>query len=165
MGDIKRKRKQFVRPRKIYDSVRIKEENKIIEIYGLKNKREIWKIETSVSTIRKRAKLLISASQEEKEQFFNKLQKMGLNVQSIEDALALTKENLLQRRLQTILFKKGLAKTPKQARQLITHKQVMLNGKVVNSPSVIVNREFENKIELKIKKPKENEKLGEEKDE
>ena len=150
MGDIKRKRKKFEKPRKLYDSARIKEENIILETYGLKNKREIWKIGSEVSRMRKRAKLLIPASQEEKEQFFNKLYKIGLNVHCTEDVLALTKEDLLQRRLQTVLFKKGLAKTPKQARQLIVHKRVKLNGKVVNSPSCLVPRELENNIELKI---------------
>jgi len=165
MGDIKRKRKKFARPRKIYDTKRIQEENKIVEVYGLKNKREIWKADTSVSAIRKRAKLLIPAAEEEKQQFFSKLAKDGLNVSSLGEVLALTKENVLQRRLQTILFKKGLAKTPKQARQLIVHKNVIVNGKIVNSPSFKVCNDLENKIELKIKDKKSKEMSEEKQDE
>jgi small subunit ribosomal protein S4 len=155
MGDIKRKRKLFVRPRKIYDTKRIGEENLIQEKYGLKNKREIWKADTKVSMIRKRAKLLISGSEEEKQAFFNKLSNLGLNTQNIEDVLALTKENWLERRLQTFVFNKGLAKTPKQARQFIVHKNILVDGKIVNSPSFIVKKDLENKISLKNKTKKE----------
>jgi len=157
MGDIKRKRKLFTRPRKIYDSVRIKEENELVERYGLKNKREVWKANTKVSMIRKRAKLLISGNEDERQAFFNKLFNMGLNTRSIEEVLALTKENWLDRRLQTFVFKKGLAKTPKQARQLIVHKNILVNGKIINSPSFIVGKDFEDKINLKIKNKKEKE--------
>lgn len=164
MGDIKRKRKKFVRPRKIYDSARIQQENKIVEQYGLKNKREIWKADTAVSRMRRRAKLLISASQEEKEVFFRKLYNMGFQVTSIEDVLALNKEDLLKRRLQTLLVTKGLVKTPRQARQLIVHKHVSIDGKIMNSPSAVVPRELESKIELKVK-PLKNIKQEEIKDE
>ena len=43
MGGIKRRRKKYSRPKKPFDSVRIKEENAVVSEYGLKNKREIWK--------------------------------------------------------------------------------------------------------------------------
>jgi small subunit ribosomal protein S4 len=154
MGDIKRKRRLFTRPKKLYDKPRIEEENKVVEKYGLKNKREIWKADSKVSMIRKRAKLLIPKSEEEKRAFFSKLNKMGLNVNSIADVLALTKENLLDRRLQTVLFKKGMVKSPKQARQLIVHKHVFVDGTSVNAPSFAVSLSLENKISLKAKKEK-----------
>jgi len=149
MGDIKRKRKQYVRPRKLYDTKRIQDENAILEKYGLKNKREVWKAETTVSKMRKRAKLLISASEKEREAFFGKLKNMGLGINNIEDVLALTKEAWLERRLQTFVFRKGLAKTPKHARQLVTHKNILVDNKMVNSPSFVVAKNLENKIKLK----------------
>jgi small subunit ribosomal protein S4 len=149
MGDIKRKRKNYARPRKLYDARRIDDENKILEKYGLKNKREIWKAETIVSRMRRRAKLLISGAEEERQAFFNKLNKMGLKVNGIDDVLALTKEDWLERRLQTFVFKNGLAKTPKQARQLITHKNILVGNNVVNSPSFVVSSDAENKIKLR----------------
>lgn len=158
MGDIKRKRRLYTRPKKLYDKPRIEEENVIAQKYGLKNKREIWKADSKVSAMRKRAKLLISKSKEEQEIFFNKLNKMGLKTASIADVLALTKEDLLERRLQTVLFKKGLVKTPHQARQLIVHKHVLVNNKITNSPSFVVSVDLENKIALKpakVKKEKE----------
>lgn len=154
MGDIKRKRRLFSRPRKLYDKVRIEAENKIVEKYGLKSKREIWKAEAKVSDLRTRAKKLIPQPEEQKQAFFAKLNKMGLKVGNISDVLALRTENWLDRRLQTIVFSRGLTKTAKQARQLITHKQVLVDGKAVSSPSFFVSLDMENKIELKARKEK-----------
>ena len=152
MGDIKRKQKLFSRPKKLYDRARMDEENVLVKRYGLKNKREIWKAKTAVSKLRRRAKGLIGKDIEEQQGFFDKLSKEGFIIQDISDVLALTEENLFERRLQTILFKKGMANTVKQARQLIVHKNVLVDGNVVNIPSFVVTRELENKITLKERK-------------
>lgn len=138
----------------MYDKARIEDENKIVLKYGLKNKREIWKAQARVSELRKRAKMLIPQSDEAKAKFFEKLNRMGFKISNISDVLALTTENWLQRRLQTIVSQKGLAKTPKQARQLIAHKYVMVNGKAVGAPSFFVTVDVENKIQLKAMKQK-----------
>ena len=74
----------------------------------MKNKKEIWKTDAKVNYLRTRAKDLITAEQEDQQKFFDKLNKIGLNVNSIADVLALNKENLLKRRLATIVWKKGL---------------------------------------------------------
>lgn len=155
MGDIKRKRKLFSKPKKLFDRVRIDEENVLVKDYGLKNKKEIWKAKSKVSGYRQRAKKLIGKEKEEQKAFFEKLNKVGLNVKDISDVLALGEENLLKRRLQTVVYKKGLANTPKQARQFIVHKHILVGGKIVNIPSYIVPVELENQIEVKVKKVKE----------
>jgi small subunit ribosomal protein S4 len=149
MGDIKRKRKLFSKPRKKFDSTRIKSENVIVKKFGLKNKREIWKAKSAVSRFRRRAKDLISEDAEKQQKFFEKLNKVGLKVMVISDVLALTEEDLLERRLQTFVYKKKLANSPVQARQLIVHKRVLVDGNVVNIPSFLITRELENKISLK----------------
>jgi len=154
MGDIKRKRKLFNRPKKPFDRERMDEENVLIKRYGLKNKREIWKAKTAVSKLRRRAKELIGKEVEEQKVFFDKLGKMGIVVRDVSDVLALTEENIFERRLQTVLFKKKMANTPKQARQLIVHKNVLVDGNVVNIPSFIVTSDLEGKITLKEKKVK-----------
>ena len=154
MGDIKRKRKLFSRPKKLFDRVRMDEENILIKRYGLKNKREIWKTKTAVSKLRRRAKALIGADMEEQQKFFDKLNKMGMKIIDVSDVLALTEENIFERRLQTMLFKKKLANTVKGARQLIVHKNVLVDGKVVNVPSFVVTTDLEDKITLKEKKVK-----------
>ena len=109
-------------------------------------------VEDKIIRDAKKAKKLISAGPEEQKALFNRLKKMGFAVNSIGDILALEKEDYLNRRLQTILVHKKLATTSKSARQLITHKHVLINGEVVNTPSYIVPVIFEDKISLKSHK-------------
>lgn len=146
-----RKKKKYSRPKKPYDKTRMDEEKGIVKKYGLKNKREIWKADSSIGRIRGMAKKLIRSSPEEQNKLIEKLRKEGFKVEKIADALALTKENWLERRLQTIIFKKGIVKTPKEARQRITHRHVKIKGRIVNIPSYIVNIDEEDKIELSLK--------------
>jgi small subunit ribosomal protein S4 len=157
---MKRNHKQYSRPKKPFDKARIIEEAKIKEEFGLKNKKEIWKADAKVKLMREKAKKLISADESEKNAFFERLKKIGLKVNSIGDVLSLNKKDYLNRRLQTVLVQKGLATTSKSARQLITHKKVLINGNSVNAPSYIVPINLENKITLKKKNiiKKENKK-------
>ena len=146
-----KKHKNYSRPKRPFDKVRIDEEKKIKKEFGLKNKKEIWKAEAKVKLIREKAKRLLSSSPEDQKNFFVKLNHQGFKVGSIGDVLSLEKRDYLKRRLQTILVDKKLANTSKSARQLITHKHVLVGEKIVNIPSYIVPTELENKINLKIK--------------
>ena len=52
-----------------------------------------------------------------------------------------TGENLmimLETRLDNVLFRMGFARTRKEARQIVDHKHVLVNGKCVNIPSYLV---------------------------
>lgn len=149
---MKRKHKLYSKPKRPFDKSRIDEEAKIKKNFGLKNKKEIWKAEARIKSIREKAKNLISSDKKEQESLFKRLKKIGLGVNSIADVLSLDREDYLGRRLQTIVLKKGFAITPKSARQLIVHKKVLVNGKAVNSPSYIVPIDLEDKISLKEKK-------------
>ena len=164
---MKRKHKSYSRPKRPFDKKRIEEEGLIKKEFGLKNKKEIWKAEAKIKFMREKAKKLISAEEEKQKRLFKQLQKIGLNVNSIADILALDKTDYLKRRLQSVLVEKKLATTTKGARQLITHKKVLISGKVVNIPSYIVNVVEEDKITLKpmkVKKKKEKiEEVNEEK--
>ena len=168
---MKRKHKTYSKPKRPFDKIRIEEEAKIKKEFGLKNKKEIWKADARIKSIREKAKILISADQEEKNSFFERLKKMGFKVNSITDVLSLDKRDYLKRRLQTILVEKKMASTVKSARQLITHKKVLVEGDVINVPSYIVPVELENKISLKkrekekkvVKENKEKNEVGEEK--
>jgi small subunit ribosomal protein S4 len=156
----KRKRKQYSRPGKPFDKIRIEEENVLVEKYGLKSKREIWKADAAVRRIRNLAKQLITKSDTDKKEFVERLQKKGFKVEGISDALALDIEDWLKRRLQTIVYSKGLTTTPKQARQLIAHKHVSIGDQTVNIPSYQVNLDEESQVKLnvvlKIKKPEKS---------
>jgi small subunit ribosomal protein S4 len=146
----KRKQKLYAKPKKLFDKVRILEENDLKEKYGLKNKREIWKADAAIGRIRNLAKQLITSSEEEKKAFIERLQKRGFEIDSIADVLALNKEDWLKRRLQTIIAMKGLTRTPKQARQLVAHKHVSIGEQIVNIPSYMVKLEEEPLVKLNI---------------
>jgi len=150
---MKRKHKNYSRPKRPFEKIRIEEEGKIKTEFGLKNKREIWKTDAKVKLMREKAKNLISANPEEQKALFKRLQRIGLKVNSIADILSLDRKDLLARRLQTMVVNKKLATTVKQARQFIVHKKILVDGNVVNIPSYIVPTELENKISLRnIKK-------------
>jgi len=148
---MKRKSKQFSWPRKLYDKTRIESENKLVSKYGLKNKREIWRTQAKLDYLRTRAKALSAEDEEIRKLFLEKVSKMGLEVHSIADVLALTVEDLLKRRLASIVFRKGFANTAKQARQMIVHKKVLVNDNVVNAPGFMVGKDEEDKISVREK--------------
>jgi len=154
-----KKPNRYSRPRKPYEASRIKDENILVEKYGLKNKREIWKTIAKVTYFRKRAMSLAKSSTEEQEVLFNKLRGLGLKVNTIADVLALTTEALLQRRLPTVVHKKGFSTTVRDARQMVVHKRVLIDGKVVNVPSYLVYVSEEDKISIRKSNPKKEVKV------
>ena len=147
-----RKHKKYSKPKKPFDTVRIKSENVIVERYGLKNKREVWRAKARLDTIRRRAKKLINESQEEQELFLNKLRAFGFKLDNTVDILALTEEDILNRRLQTLVLKKNIATTIKGARQLITHKKIAIDSRITNIPSYMVRVDEEDKIKIVTRK-------------
>jgi len=151
---MKRKHKSYSRPKRPFEKARIDQEAQIKKQFGLKNKREIWKAEASIKKIREKAKKLISAKAEEQQEFFERLNKIGLDVKSIADVLSLEKEDYMKRRLQTVVFNKKLAKTINSARQIIVHKKVLIAGRAVNIPSYVVPVSLEGKITIKPAKKK-----------
>jgi len=162
-----RKHKRFSRPKKPFDTERIKSENVLVTKYGLKNKREIWRAKAKLDIIRRQAKKLIHESEEEQRAFLEKLEKLGFKLENTVDVLALTEEDILKRRLQSVVFQKNIATTSKGARQLITHKHIAIDGKIVNIPSHMVSKAEESMIKLTImpKKPKAKEPVAEVKEE
>jgi len=156
-------KKKLKKPRAPWDKERINKENELIKVYGLRRKREIWKAESSLRSFRGRARDLAAKKGKTQEKvLLEKLHKMGLlgKDASLDDVLGLTVENILDRRLQTFVFKNKLANTLKQARQLITHGHVAVDGRRIIYPSFTITRDLEKKISMysgssiKIKKPK-----------
>jgi len=143
-----RKSKRYNKPRKPFEATRIKEEDVLVKQFGLKNKREIWKTQAKVDYFRSRAKALAKSTLDEQEVLFRKLRAIGLKVNTIADVLGLKVEDLLNRRLPTVLVKKGLATKPKQARQFVVHKKVTINNQIVDSPAYLVPVDHESSIKL-----------------
>ncbi|MBM3309034.1 MAG: 30S ribosomal protein S4 [Candidatus Altiarchaeales archaeon] len=154
MGDPRRQRRKYARPTHMWKTERIEEENEIIKKYGLKNKTEIWRARSTVSRFRQQAMNLLARSGEkaekEKGELMERLTKAGLlKSNTIESILALTVDDLLERRLQTIVYRKGLAKTPRQARQLVTHGQIMVGENAVTIPRYPVKISEEDQVKFK----------------
>jgi small subunit ribosomal protein S4 len=148
---MKRSRKKYETPKKPWDKARIEKEKEILKKFGLKRKRELWRAEAILRKYRRMARELVAKKDKEKEKILlEKLEKIGVLKEGsgLDDVLALTVEDILERRLQTIVYRKGLANTIKHARQLIVHGHVKINGRKINYPSYIVPREEEDKIEV-----------------
>ena len=117
MGHPRKARKKYDTPLHPWIADRIKQENKLIKKYGLKNKKEIWKAETMIKKYRRDARELLGLSIEqtaqERQQLLNHLIRYGMlsETAKLEDVLNLTAEDVLRRRLQTFVHKKGLAYT------------------------------------------------------
>jgi len=142
-------RKTYSRPKKPWDKSRIEEERKIKKAYGLRRKKEIWKAASLLRTFRQRARNLAAIKNEtEEKKLLERLYKLGLVEKNatLTDVLNLTVEKILDRRLQTIVVKKGLANTFKQARQLITHGHIGVENRRVKFPGFMVTRELEDKV-------------------
>ncbi|MHA1865815.1 MAG: 30S ribosomal protein S4, partial [Candidatus Heimdallarchaeaceae archaeon] len=71
----------------------------------------------------------------------------------LDTVLALDVRSVLNRRLQTIVFNKGLARSPYQARQFVVHRHIALNGRVVTSPGRLITVEEEDLISYAPRSP------------
>jgi len=154
MGDTKNFRKDWKKPKRPFNFDLKMEELKILGTFGLKTKRELWKARTELSRVRNQARSLLALRQEvrEKEEpiLMKSLSRIGLVEQNatLDDVLNLEINDLLSRRLQTVIMKKFYFKTPYQARQAISHGHIMIGDRIVNIPSYVVKVDEENKVKL-----------------
>jgi small subunit ribosomal protein S4 len=131
----------------------------IMGSYGLRNKRELWKAQTEVARIRNQARALLALSTElradKEKRLLNFLNRLGLVKEgaTLDDILNLKVEDLLERRLQTIVMKKVNTKSPYQARQIVSHGHVSVGNRKVNIPGYLVRTEEEPQILLHIETP------------
>ena len=154
MGDPRKPKKLFRRPRRIWTTDQLNAELYIVGSYGLRNKRELWRAQSEVARFRNQARALLAlpaeVRQQKETQLLSFLNRLGLVNQSatLDDVLNLKIEDLLERRLQTIVMKKGETKSAQQARQMVSHGHVSLGNRIVNIPGYLVKREEEQQILL-----------------
>jgi small subunit ribosomal protein S4 len=154
LGDPKKARKQYSRPRSPWRADQLAQELYLLGTYGLRNKRELWKAETQLSSVRKQARTLLAATQvvreREEKKLLDSLRKKGLirEEATLDDILSLTVEDMLARRLQSMVFKKGMALSPLHARQLIVHGHVAVGDRIITVPGYEVRGTDEAGIKL-----------------
>ena len=156
MGKPKFSRKKYETPSHPWKEDRINREKKLIKKYGLKNKREIWKGETTLRKYRSQARELLAKIgsgdmqiKKESNQLLAHLTRLNilpLN-STLDDVLALETEAILARRLQTITYLRGFANTPIHARQLISHGHIAITNRKINVPGYMVTKNEENEID------------------
>jgi len=152
MGDPRRLKKKFKKPKHPFQKERIKEELEFLGKFGLRNKREFWRSKTKLANWRRLARQSRTLSKERAEEaqqtLIKKLNRLGIigSEAAFEDVLLLTVEDILKRRLQTLVYDKGFASSIHQARQYITHGHIQVKGKKINAPSYLVKEDEENMI-------------------
>lgn len=154
MGDPKESRKMYRKPKRPWNPEQLMNELELLGTYGLRNKRELWKAQTELSRIRHIARALLALSEDvrvEKARILLKyLNNLGLANENstLDDILSLKVEDLLERRLQTQVMKMYNLK-PNQARQLVVHKHVMIDDRIVNIPGYLIRRGEEGLIKVR----------------
>jgi small subunit ribosomal protein S4 len=152
LGDPKKQKKKYEAPRFPWRLDVLENELRLVGEYGLRNKRELWRHRAMLSKFRSITRSLQSMPTSEKArieaQLLGRLKHLSILPEAafLDDALDLDMKSILERRLQTLVLRKGLAKTIYQARQLITHGHVAIDGRKVFSPSYLVAREEEGNI-------------------
>merc|ERR1711909_255566 len=122
----------------------MEQELKLVGEFGLRNKREVWRINLALSKIRFAARELLTLPENDANRKFRgdallrKLTRLGLldaeGQQSLEFVLGLTPAKFLSRRLQTVVWRRQFAKTPHEARVMIAQKHIAVNKQLVNQP-------------------------------
>ncbi|KAG8993731.1 40S ribosomal protein S9 [Tulasnella sp. 427] len=154
--------KTFKVPRRPYESARLDAELKLIGEYGLKNKREIWRIALTLSHIRRAARELLKLEPKDPRRLFEgnalirRLVRIGVLDEQrmrLDYVLALKIEDFLERRLQTQVFKTGLAKSIHHARVLIRQRHIRVGRQLVTAPSFVVRLDSQKHIDFALTSP------------
>jgi len=150
------------RPRRPYEWERLDREIKLVGEYGLRNKREVWRVNYTLSRVRSIARTLLTLDEKDPKRIFEgtalirRLVRMGVlseNEQRLDSVLGLTIEKFLDRRLQTRVFQGSLAKSIHHARCLIRQRHIRVGKRLVNIPSFMVRVESEKHIEFALDAP------------
>jgi len=155
-------RKTFKTPRRPYEKERLDRELKLVGDYGLRNKREVWRLQLTLSKVRGVARKLLTLSEKDPKRIFEggalmrRLTRMGLlndTQQRLDFILGLNLEQFLDRRLQTRVFEAGLAKSLHHARVLIKQRHIRVGRRMVDVPSFMLRLESDKHIEFSLTSP------------
>jgi small subunit ribosomal protein S9e len=154
--------KTYKTPRKPYEKERLDQELKMVGEYGLRCKREVWRVKYSLAKTRKAARELLTLDEKDPRRLFEgnallrRLVRYGIlpeDQMKLDYVLNLKPEDFLERRLQTQVFKLGLAKSMHHARVMIRHRHVRVRKQLVNIPSFMVRQDSQKHIDFSVNSP------------
>jgi small subunit ribosomal protein S9e len=125
--------KTYSTPRRPYEKERLDQELELVGKFGLRNKREVWRVRYTLAKIRKAARELLTLDEKEPKRLFEgnallrRLVRIGVLDESkmkLDYVLGLKVEDFLERRLQTQLLRLALAKSIHHARVLIRQRHI-----------------------------------------
>lgn len=154
--------KTYTTPRRPFEKERLDQELKLIGEFGLRNKREVWRVKYVVTKIRTAARELLTLDEKDPRRLFEgnallrRLVRIGVLDESkmkLDYVLSLRIDDFLERRLQTQVFKLGLAKSIHHARVLIRQRHIRVRKQVVNVPSFVVRLDSQKHIDFSLKSP------------
>lgn len=157
MGDPRTQSKKYVLPKAPFDTDRFEQELQLIGLYGLRNKQEVWKHRTELSNYRRQARQLLALPPSDRapveKELITKLTRIGILIAepTLDSVLDLTLENLLERRLQTLVFRKGLAASMHHARQLVVHGHIAIDNARVTTPARLITIDESDRITYSAK--------------
>merc|ERR1712000_212469 len=142
-------------PRRPYERERLDRELRLVGQYGLRCKREIWRVNVVLSKMRRTARLLLTLTETnprrilEGNAILRRCHDLGFLEESknkLDYILSLTVPDILERRLQTVVFKNGMACSVHQARCLILQRHIAVGKQIVTTPSFMVRKSREGHI-------------------
>merc|ERR1711948_136191 len=154
--------KTFRKPKRPFEKERLDGEMKIVGEYGLKNKREVWRVQYALAKIRSSARALLTLDEKDETRLFQgeallrRMTRLGLLLESerkLDYVLGLTAAKIMERRLQTKVFKLGLAKSIHHARTLIRQRHIRVGKQICDIPSFIVRLDSEKHIDFALTSP------------
>ena len=155
-------RKVYTTPRRPFEKERLDQELKLVGEFGLRNKREVWRVKFTLAKIRKAARELLTLEDKDPKRLFEgnallrRLIRLGVLDESqmkLDYVLGLRTENFMERRLQTQVMKLGLAKSIHHARILIRQRHIRVGKQVVNVPSFMVRVDSQKHIDFSLNSP------------
>ena len=154
--------KTFKKPRRPFEKERLDAELKIVGEFGLRNKRELWRVQFALNKLRNAARVLLTLDGKDPKRIFEgeaimrRMRNYGLldeTQDKLDYVLALGPEQFLERRLQTLVFKLGLAKSVHHARVLIRQRHIRVGKQIVNVPSFLVRTDSQKHIDFALNSP------------
>jgi len=154
--------KTYKTPRRPYEKERLDAELKLCGEYGLRCKREIWRVQLALAKIRKAARGLMTLDPKDPRRLFegqalvDRLVSFGLlgeDERELDFVLQMSTSKLMERRLQTKVFRTGMAKSIHHARVLIKQRHIRVGKQLVNVPSFLVRVDSEKLIDFAVTSP------------